>query len=111
MNPHVVGVAIVSKTIRHVMINSDLSVHVGGTMVQEDGHTDRESLLKRTVTFKAPQRTYNADTSFLTKVLGTKVAAPNANRVSESLDYEPIQNKIFYDRMRAKKEGKKKLYG
>lgn len=30
---------------------------------------------------------------------------------SESLDYEPIQNKLFYDRMKSRKEGKKKLYG
>ncbi len=31
--------------------------------------------------------------------------------MSESLDYEPIQNKLFYDRMKSRKEGKKKLYG
>eukprot|EP00197_Chlamydomonas_leiostraca_P009699 CAMPEP_0202866324 /NCGR_PEP_ID=MMETSP1391-20130828/7318_1 /ASSEMBLY_ACC=CAM_ASM_000867 /TAXON_ID=1034604 /ORGANISM="Chlamydomonas leiostraca, Strain SAG 11-49" /LENGTH=886 /DNA_ID=CAMNT_0049546257 /DNA_START=42 /DNA_END=2702 /DNA_ORIENTATION=+ len=73
------------------------------------GDGDQELLLKRAVTFKAPKRTYNADSSLLTKVLGTKNAANN--RVSESLDYEPIQNKILYDRMRAKKDGKKKLYG
>lgn len=54
-------------------------------------------------------RAYNASASLLTKVLGSK-AAP-VNRVSESLDYEPIQNKVFYDKLRVKKDGKKKLYG
>lgn len=39
----------------------------------------------------------------MTRVFGSK-NAPN-QRVSESLDYEPVQNKIFYERMRqAKKE-------
>lgn len=33
------------------------------------------------------------------------------HRVSESLDYEPIQNRVYQDRQRMKKEGKKKLYG
>lgn len=85
---------------------SDLRVNVN---MAAPGDGDQELLLKRAVTFKAPKRTYNADSSLLTKVLGTKNAANN--RVSESLDYEPIQNKILYDRMRAKKDGKKKLYG
>jgi chloride channel 7 len=68
------------------------------------------SLLKRTATFKAPpQRTYDPSASLLSKVLGTKNAANN--RVSESLDYEPIQNKIYYERLKAKKEGKKKIWG
>lgn len=69
---------------------------------------DQELLLKRPITFSGPKRTYNADSSLLTKVLGTKAAN---NRVSESLDYEPIQNKISFDRMRVRKDGKKKLYG
>jgi hypothetical protein len=38
----------------------------------------------------------------ITKVFGTKNA--NNQRVSESLDYEPVQNKIFYDRIKAAKE-------
>jgi hypothetical protein len=68
------------------------------------------SLLKRTATFKAPpQRAYDPSASLLSKVLGTKNAANN--RVSESLDYEPIQNKIYYERLKAKKEGKKKIWG
>lgn len=41
--------------------------------------------------------------SLISRVFGSK-NAPN-QRVSESLDYEPVQNKIFYERMRqAKKE-------
>jgi hypothetical protein len=44
----------------------------------------------------------------LTKVWGTKNAP--TQRVSESLDYEPVQNAIFYKRMRAAKE-KKNLFG
>lgn len=41
--------------------------------------------------------------TLVTRVFGSK-NAPN-QRVSESLDYEPVQNKIFYERMRqAKKE-------
>jgi chloride channel 7 len=43
-----------------------------------------------------------ADT-LVSRVFGSKNAANQ--RVSESLDYEPVQNKIFYERMRqAKKE-------
>ncbi len=74
---------------------------------------DETPMLGRSVTFqrnppKAP--TYASDQpSFLSKVLGNKDAA--TGRVSESLDYEPIQNKLFYDRMKSRKEGKKKLYG
>ncbi|GBF97646.1 H(+) Cl(-) exchange transporter [Raphidocelis subcapitata] len=44
----------------------------------------------------------------LTRVWGTKNAP--TQRVSESLDYEPVQNAIFYKRMRAAKE-KKHLFG
>lgn len=41
--------------------------------------------------------------TLMTRVFGSK-NVPN-QRVSESLDYEPVQNKIFYERMRqAKKE-------
>ena len=40
----------------------------------------------------------------LTKVFGTKNAP--TQRVSESLDYEPVQNKIFYQRMKAAKTHK-----
>lgn len=45
-----------------------------------------------------------ADT-LITRVFGSK-NAPN-QRVSESLDYEPVQNKIFYERMR---QGKKERH-
>jgi hypothetical protein len=44
----------------------------------------------------------------LTRVFGTKNAP--TQRVSESLDYEPVQNTIFYKRMKAAKE-KKHLFG
>ncbi|GFH09782.1 uncharacterized protein HaLaN_04991 [Haematococcus lacustris] len=77
---------------------------------QQQQESDQESLLKQANTLKPPpMRAYNASASLLTKVLGSK-AAP-VNRVSESLDYEPIQNKVFYDKLRVKKDGKKKLYG
>ncbi len=72
--------------------------------------SDTQSLLKRTATFKAPGHSFQTDNgSVLTKLIGTK-AAPS-NRVSESLDYEPIQNRVYQDRLRTKKDGKKKLYG
>ena len=45
---------------------------------------------------------------FFTKVFGTKNAP--TQRVSESLDYEPVQNAIFYKRMKAAKEHKN-LFG
>lgn len=74
------------------------------------GSEEQNSLLKRTVTFKAPRPTsYAPDAPLLRKIIGTKQAP--TNRVSESLDYEPIQNKLYYERLKAKKEGKKKLYG
>lgn len=74
-------------------------------------HDDTRSLLNRTVTFKAPTRAAAApeSTNLLTKIVGSKTA-PN-NRVSESLDYEPIQNQVYFERLKIKKEGKKKLYG
>lgn len=42
------------------------------------------------------------------RVFGT--AAAPAQRVSESLDYEPVQNAVFYKRMKAAKE-QKHLFG
>ena len=70
---------------------------------------EEQSLLTRTVTFRQAPKVYNADTPLLRKVLGTKTAP--TNRVSESLDYEAIQNRVYYDRIKRGKEGKKKLYG
>ncbi|GLI59663.1 hypothetical protein VaNZ11_001600 [Volvox africanus] len=74
---------------------------------------DEAPMLGRSVTFArnpAPAKpSYDPGSSFLSKVLGSKTAP--TGRVSESLDYEPIQNKLFYDRMKSRKEGKKKLYG
>jgi hypothetical protein len=67
-----------------------------------------EQPVVRTVTFKAPPRAYVSTESFLNKVFGSK--NPPNQRVSESLDYEPIQNKIFYDRIKSTKE-KRKFYG
>lgn len=43
------------------------------------------------------------------RVWGTKKAP--TTKVSESLDYESIQNKMFYERLNQKTKGKKKLYG
>lgn len=64
--------------------------------------SEDRSLLKA-VTFKAAMPAPTSTETLMTKVFGTK-NAPN-QRVSESLDYEPVQNKIFYERMRtAKKE-------
>jgi hypothetical protein len=77
----------------------------GGVVDQES-----QTLLGRTTTFKAPAQSLQLDRgSLVSKLIGTKNQA--TNRVSESLDYEPTQNRVFQDRMRAKKEGKKKLYG
>ena len=71
-----------------------------------------ESSLQRVVNnLRAPERSLAAmvNEEFITRVVGTK-NGPNV-RNSESLDYEPMQNKIFYDRIKHAKEGKKKLYG
>ncbi|MEW5297643.1 MAG: hypothetical protein WDW36_000839 [Sanguina aurantia] len=47
--------------------------------------------------------------TFLAKLMGSRNVP--SNRVSESLDYEPMQNKVFYDRLLAKKDGKKSVIG
>lgn len=75
-----------------------------------DPHSENRSLL-RNATFKAPAQGVltQPGASVLHKLIGTKTAA--TNRVSESLDYEPVQNRVFSDRQNDKKEGKKKLYG
>ncbi|KAG2485675.1 hypothetical protein HYH03_015647 [Edaphochlamys debaryana] len=73
---------------------------------------DETPMLGRSVTFQRGPKpaAYNPEQpSFLSRVMGSKTAP--TGRVSESLDYEPIQNKLFYDRMKTRKEGKKKLYG
>jgi hypothetical protein len=44
----------------------------------------------------------------LKRVFGTRYAP--TQRVSESLDYEPVQNAVFYKRMKAAKE-KRHLFG
>ncbi len=72
-------------------------------------------LLGRSITFTAPRRRAagaalqsDGTETLMTRVFGSK-NVPN-QRVSESLDYEPVQNKIFYERMRqANKE--KGLFG
>lgn len=69
------------------------------------------ALLARNVTFRASASqaaAQNSTETLMTKVFGTK-NAPN-QRVSESLDYEPVQNKIFYERMRAAKK-ERHLFG
>ena len=83
--------------------------------------SDLASLLQRSVTFKpnalplrppagsTPPSTGTTLQNLTNRILGSKVAP--SNRVSESLDYEPCQNKVFYDRMNIKKDGKKKLWG
>lgn len=81
-------------------------------MAAPHGESDTTPMLGRNITFQrntASVPRYEPGTSFISKIVGSK-AAP-VNRVSESLDYEPIQNKLFYDRMKSRKEGKKKLYG
>ncbi len=75
--------------------------------MSELGETERETAgLLRTVTFKEPSATLQfsvpSSDNLITKVFGTKNAP--SQRVSESLDYEPVQNKIFYERMKAAKE-------
>lgn len=49
-----------------------------------------------------------SNNAVITKVFGT--SKPVNTKVSESLDYEPVQNKLFLDRMKAGK-GEKKIYG
>jgi hypothetical protein len=64
--------------------------------------------LLRSVTFNGSSSRPTTTETLVTKVFGT-ATAPN-QRVSESLDYEPVQNKIFYERMKAGKE-KRHLFG
>lgn len=73
-------------------------------MAEPEGERENVGLL-RSITFnaRAVQPTNeNASETLVTKVFGTKNAP--SQRVSESLDYEPVQNKIFYERMKAAKE-------
>lgn len=70
-------------------------------MVDPDREREQAGLL-RSSTFRGQERSHEPAESLITKVFGTKNAANH--RVSESLDYEPVQNKIFYDRMKAAKE-------
>jgi hypothetical protein len=73
---------------------------------------DDSPLMRVFNNLKAPERHLAAmvpSDAFITKVVGTKNGGNVRN--SESLDYEPMQNKIFYDRLKHAKEGKKKLYG
>jgi hypothetical protein len=74
-----------------------------------DAHGEGRGLLKE-ATFREVRHRGAAPTpqELLTRVWGTKNAP--AQRVSESLDYEPVQNTIFYKRMKAAKE-KKHLFG
>jgi chloride channel 7 len=73
-----------------------------------DREKERMGLL-RSVTFNgSSSRPATTTETLVTKVFGT-ATAPN-QRVSESLDYEPVQNKIFYERMKAAKE-KRHLFG
>jgi chloride channel 7 len=75
-----------------------------------DGHEhDGPGLLGRSITFNSRRRAAgppapaDGTETLMTRVFGSQ-NVPN-QRVSESLDYEPVQNKIFYERMRqAKKE-------
>lgn len=73
-----------------------------------DQHEGGASSLLRNVTFNSnsrapPPAAPGGTETLMTRVFGSK-NAPN-QRVSESLDYEPVQNKIFYERMQqAKKE-------
>ena len=81
-------------------------------MAQPGPEAETASMLGRSVTFKRnpiPAKYEATAATFLARIVGEKTAP--VNRVSESLDYEPIQNKLFYDRMKSRKEGKKKLYG
>lgn len=69
---------------------------------------ENRSLIQRNVTFRSSMPAPSTTETLMTKVFGTK-NAPN-QRVSESLDYEPVQNKIFYERMRAAKK-ERHLFG
>ncbi|KAF5836603.1 chloride channel [Dunaliella salina] len=73
--------------------------------------TDEESLLQRTeqASLNPPPRAYSPTSSFFTRVLGTRRAP--AHRVSESLDYEPLQNKLYVHQLHERRDGRKKVYG
>lgn len=93
-----------------------------GTPLSE---TERASLLTRQVTFQRdipvtaaanPQTSSTASGDELQAIKGLAKAAWGTklvanNRVSESLDYEPAQNKIFYDRMKTREKKKKSIFG
>lgn len=72
---------------------------------QQAGET--RGLLKA-VTFRSSAYAAPSAETLMTRVFGTKNAANQ--RVSESLDYEPVQNKIFYERMRQSKR-ERHLFG
>eukprot|EP00983_Pelagomonas_calceolata_P131733 1161805-Pelagomonas_calceolata.AAC.1 len=72
-----------------------------------------------------PRASYSPTTSFFTRVLGTRRAP--AHRVSDitsiefksvddkyncrSLDYEPLQNKLYVHQLHERRDGRKKIYG
>ena len=84
---------------------------------EETSGGEASTLLKKSATFSASARVAPVQTpqtpitfeSLLAKVVGP--AAPSTNRVSESLDYEPVQNRVFYHRLKMKKDGKKNIWG
>ena len=104
---------------------------VPGSMEPPNGAAahERSALLSRSVTFardvlqsppKAPappgqaavatqQHSGDAVLNLAKAAWGTKQVSNN--RVSESLDYEPAQNKIFYDRMKSREKKKKSIFG
>jgi hypothetical protein len=63
-------------------------------------HEGERATLLRNVTFRSDAAPAVKET-IMTKVFGT--SAPGNQRVSESLDYEPVQNRIFFERMKAAK--------
>jgi hypothetical protein len=76
-----------------------------------DSHEGENALQRAFNNLRAPERSLASmvPDQFISRVVGTKNGGNVRN--SESLDYEPMQNKIFYDRIKHAKDGKKKLYG
>lgn len=74
------------------------------------GHQEtelQESLATRPRGFHNPFKMLS-NNPLIARVFGSKAAGNQ--RISESLDYEPVQNKIYFDKMKEGK-GEKKIYG
>eukprot|EP00798_Chlamydomonas_sp_ICE-L_P001152 gene1152-3717_t len=85
-----------------------------GSESTNSGH-EESLLLKRAITFQSDSIPYAhpvpppLKNNTIVKMWGDKPGGPS-HKISESLDYEPVQNNVFQDRIHAG-DGKKKIYG